>query len=257
MSFRAARRAVALGLALVLCVVRFWLGRLHGPYTLERRALWLHSTARSVMTSLGIGVRLEGRPPTDGLVVANHLSYLDIVILSAAMPCFFVSKVEVDGWPFFGEAARSGGTIFLDRASRSSANRAAREISERLQLSIPVLLFPEGTSTDGSRVLRFHSRLIDPAASAGAHITAAAIRYVIEDGTEERELCWFGDEQFLTHLWKVLGKAGFTAEVHFGAPRVYSDRRAAAAATHAEIEAMRRLGSPASDRLPASSAILN
>ena len=131
MSFRAARRAVALGLALVLCVVRFWLGRLQGPYTLERRALWLHSTARLVMTSLGIGARLEGRPPTHGLVVANHLSYLDIVILSAVMPCFFVSKVEVDGWPFFGEAARSGGTIFLDRASRSSANRAADHPPDR------------------------------------------------------------------------------------------------------------------------------
>ena len=251
MSFRAARRTVALGLALVLCVVRFWLGRLHGPYTLERRAMWLHTTARLVMKSLGMAARLEGRPPTHGLVVANHLSYLDIVILSAAMPCLFVSKVEVDGWPFFGEAARSGGTIFLDRASRSSANMAAKQISERLQLSIPVLLFPEGTSTDGSRVLRFHSRLIDPATSAGAPITAAAIRYVIQDGTEERDLCWFGDEQFLTHLWKVLGKAGFSAEVHFGEPCVYADRRAAAAATHAEVQAMRDLGSPTPDRLPA------
>jgi 1-acyl-sn-glycerol-3-phosphate acyltransferase len=205
------------------------------------------------MTSLGIRTRLEGRPPTHGLAVANHLSYLDIVILSAVMPCFFVSKVEVDGWPFFGEAARSGGTIFLDRASRSSANAAADEISERLKLSIPVLLFPEGTSTDGSRVLRFHSRLIDPATSAGTPITAAAIRYVIQDGTQERDLCWFGDEQFLTHLWKVLGKAGFSAEVHFGEPRVYVDRRAAAAATHAQIQAMRDLGSQTSDRFPARS----
>jgi 1-acyl-sn-glycerol-3-phosphate acyltransferase len=206
------------------------------------------------MTSLGMSARLEGQPPTHGLVVANHLSYLDIVILSAAMPCFFVSKVEVDGWPFFGEAARSGGTIFLDRASRSSASRAAEQISQRLQLSIPVLLFPEGTSTDGRRLLRFHARLIDPATSAGAPITAAAIRYVIQDGTEERDLCWFGDEQFLTHLWKVLGKTGFSAEVRFGEPRVYADRRAAAAATHAEIQAMRDLGSPTSGRLPAPSS---
>ena len=239
MSFRAARRAVALGLALVLCVVRYWIGRCHGPYTLERRALWLHSTARLVMASLGIDARFEGRPPIDGLVVANHLSYLDIVILSAAMPCFFVAKVEIDGWPFFGEAARSGGTIFLDRASRSSANAAANQISERLKLSVPVLLFPEGTSTDGSSVLRFHSRLIAPATAAGAPITAAAIRYVLQDGTPERELCWFGDAQFLSHLWKVLGKAGFSAEVRFGQPRVYVDRRIAAETTHEEIQSMR------------------
>ena len=230
---------MALGLALASCVVRFWLGRLHGPYTLERRALWFHSTARMVIASLGIHARIEGRPPTHGLVVANHLSYLDIAILSAAMPCFFIAKAEIGGWPFFGEAARSGGTIFLDRASLSSANAVATLITERFKLPIPVLLFPEGTSTDGSQVLRFHSRLIDSATSAGAPITAAAIRYVLQDGTPERELCWFGDALFLTHLWKALGTARLFAEVRFGEPRIYSDRRVAADATHDEIEAMR------------------
>jgi 1-acyl-sn-glycerol-3-phosphate acyltransferase len=112
-------------------------------------------------------------------------------------------------------------------------------MTQRLQMPIPVLLFPEGTSTDGSQVLPFHSRLIHPATEAGAPITAAAIRYVIEDGTPERELCWFGDALFLPHLWKTLGTAGFSAEVRFGEPRVYPDRRTAAEATHAEIEAMR------------------
>jgi 1-acyl-sn-glycerol-3-phosphate acyltransferase len=161
------------------------------------------------------------------------------VILSAAMPCFFVAKMEIDAWPFFGKAARSGGTIFLDRASRSSANSVASQMTQRLQMPVPVLLFPEGTSTDGSQVLPFHSRLIHPATEAGALITAASIRYVIEDGTPERELCWFGNVLFLPHLWKTLGTAGFSAEVRFGEPRVYPDRRKAAEATHAEIVAMR------------------
>jgi 1-acyl-sn-glycerol-3-phosphate acyltransferase len=115
----------------------------------------------------------------------------------------------------------------------------ANQITERLKLPVPVLLFPEGTSTDGSQVLRFHSRLIDPATSAGAPITAAAIRYVLEDGTPERELCWYGDESFVTHLLKVLGVAGFSAEVTFGEPRIYSNRRTAADETHAEVTAMR------------------
>jgi hypothetical protein len=73
-------------------------------------------------------------------------------------------------------------------------------------------------------------------------VTAAAVRYVLEDGVEERELCWFGDAAFLPHLWKALGAAGFTAEVQFGEPRVYPDRRAAADETHAEITAMREAG---------------
>ena len=157
--------------------------------------------------------QVEGQPPACGLVVSNHLSYLDIIIISAAMPCFFVAKMEIGGWPFFGKAARTGGTIFLDRSSLASAMSVAEQMTERLRLPVPVLLFPEGTSTDGAEVLRFHSRLIDPATTAGAPITAAAIRYVLEGGVEERELCWFGDEQFMPHLWKVLGVAGFSAQL--------------------------------------------
>jgi 1-acyl-sn-glycerol-3-phosphate acyltransferase len=174
-------------------------------------------------------------------VVSNHLSYLDILIISAAMPCFFVSKAEVSGWPFFGKAARSGGTIFLDRSSQASAMSVAEQMSERLSLPIPVpvLLFPEGTSTDGAQLLRFHSRLIDPATTAGVPITAAGIRYVIEGGVEERELCWYGDEEFLPHLWKVLGVAGFFAELRFGEPHIYTDRRVAADQARAEITAWR------------------
>jgi 1-acyl-sn-glycerol-3-phosphate acyltransferase len=232
---------VALAFTIVTCVVRFWLLRLRGPRTLERRAIWVQDCARRFLKCLDITSTIEGDPAAEGLVVANHLSYLDIVVISSAMPCFFVAKMEIGGWPFFGRAARSGGTIFVNRGSRESALSVAEQIKERLRspTRVPVLLFPEGTSTDGSEVKRFHSRLIDPATSLGVPITAAAIRYKIHDGTPERELCWYGDENFLNHLWKVLGVGGFEAEVLFGAPRIYSDRRAAADATHEEIAAMR------------------
>jgi 1-acyl-sn-glycerol-3-phosphate acyltransferase len=234
---------VAVGSAIILCIVRFWLLHLRGPLTLERRARWVQQTARGILASLGIEYRLEGQPPTRGLVVCNHLSYIDILVLSAAMPCFFVAKIEIGGWPFFGKAARSGGTIFVDRSSLASAQSVAEQMTERLMLPIPipVLLFPEGTSTDGSEVIRFHSRLIDPATSLRVPITTVAIRYAIEDGTEERELCWYGDETFVNHLWKVLGVAGFEADLRFGESRVYTDRRRAADETRAEITAMREV----------------
>ena len=239
MMLRRVRRAVALVFALALCIVRYWLRRIRGPLTLEMRAVWLQQSARMILKCLGIGYQVEGQPPARGLVVANHLSYLDVVIISAALPCFFVAKMEIDRWPFFGKAARTGGTIFVDRSSLASAMSVAEQISERLRLPVPVLLFPEGTSTDGAEVLRFHSRLIDPATTAGAPITAAALRYVIEGGVEERELCWYGDEQFVTHLWKVLGVVGFSAQLRFFEPQIYSDRRTAADETHAEITAWR------------------
>jgi 1-acyl-sn-glycerol-3-phosphate acyltransferase len=239
MSFLAFRRAVALGFALALCIVRFWILRLRGPLTLEKRAQWVSQTSRGILSIVGIRLSAEGTPPAHGLVVANHLSYLDILIISAVMPCFFVAKVEIGGWPFFGKAARLGGTIFLDRSSLDSANSVARQMTERLQEPIPLLLFPEGTSTDGSKVLRFHSRLIDPATTAGAQITAAAVRYIIEDGTPEKKLCWDDDTLFVTHLMTTLSTPGFSASVRFGEPQIYPDRRTAADATHDEVTAMR------------------
>jgi len=241
MTLRRARRAAALGIEIILCIVRFQLLRLSGPLTLERRAYWVQQTACKMLESLDIEYRVDGQPATRGLVVCNHLSYIDILVLSAVMPCFFVAKIEIGGWPFFGKAARCGGTIFVDRSSLASAQSVAEQMTERLKLPIPipVLLFPEGTSTDGSEVIRFHSRLIDPATSLGVPITTAAVRYTVADGTPERELCWYGDETFVNHLWKVLGVGGFEADLRFGEPRVYTDRRRAADETRAEITAMR------------------
>jgi len=240
LNFRALRRAVALASALALGILRFWLRRVRGPLSDEERVLWVQQTCKAIMAGAGIRWQIEGQAPTHGLVVANHLSYLDVLILSAAMPCFFVAKMEIGGWPIFGKAARVGGTIFVDRSSLASAMTVAEQIGKRLKQPIPVLLFPEGTSTDGSQVLRFHSRLIDPATAAGAPITTATIRYVLEDGTPERELCWYGDTYFATHLFKALSTPGFSAHVRFGEPKVYSDRRTAADRTHAEISATRK-----------------
>jgi len=238
MSLRVIRRAVALGFVLVTSIFRFWLMRLRGPLTLEQRALWVQKTCIRVLRSIEVHCQVNGPIPARGLVVSNHLSYLDIVILSAAMPCFFVAKAEIDQWPYFGRAARVGGTIFINRSSLASATQVSSMIAERLKLSIPVLFFPEGTSTDGT-MRRFHSRLFQPAIEAAIPITAASIRYVIENGAPERELCWFGDDAFVPHLLKTLRLPGFHAKLHFGQPRVYPHRRAAMNETFREIAAMR------------------
>jgi 1-acyl-sn-glycerol-3-phosphate acyltransferase len=173
------------------------------------------------------------------LVVSNHLSYLDIVILSAVMPALFISKIEIGSWPFFGTLARMGGTMFINRSSRASAAAVASDMAERLRSHLRVLLFAEGTSSDGTQVLRFHSSLFEPAVAQQIPVTAAAVRYVIEDGGQERDLCWFDDTLFLPHIWKALATRGFFAEVKFGEPRVYPDRRTAAAVTHEEVAALR------------------
>jgi len=235
---------VTLGFALAANVVNYWLLRIRGPLTLEQRALWLRSACRRATAGMGIRWRVEGSLPDRGLVVSNHLSYLDILVHGALMPCFFVSKIEVKRWLYFGWAARTGAAIFLDRQNRSSAGAVAQEMAKRLDLPAPIVLFPEGTSTDGSHLLKFHSWLFEPAVAAQAPVTAAAIRYEMEGGVDERELCWFGDQTFLPHLWKALGTRGFSVEVKFAEPRVFLDRRTAAQATHDLVAAMRGNGNP-------------
>jgi 1-acyl-sn-glycerol-3-phosphate acyltransferase len=236
---------VALGLLLLFCLLRSFWFRLTGPDTMQRRAQWLHESGVLVMKRMGIGLKVTGTRPASGLLVSNHLSYLDIMIFGTALPCYLVSKVQIGRWPFFGTLARAGGTIFVDRSSRASAEAVTVQIAERLKGPVPVLFFPEGTSTDGTELLRFHSRFYTPAVEAGIPVTSAAIRYVPEDGLPERELCWYGDAAFLPHIWKVLGGPDFSAEVYFGEPRIYISRRAAADQTHAEIAAMREQGAVA------------
>jgi 1-acyl-sn-glycerol-3-phosphate acyltransferase len=115
-------------------------------------------------------------------------------------------------------------------------------IAERLRGPVPVLFFPEGTSTDGTRLLRFHSRFFTPAIDAGIPITAAAIRYVPEDGSPESDFCWFGDAAFMPHLWRNLGGPDVSAELSFGEARIYPNRRVAADETYREIDSMREVG---------------
>lgn len=242
MILRRCWRAGALAYALILCMIRLGLWRLRGPLTPRQRALWLQSACRGVLTSLGIHSSVHGTPPTQGLVVSNHLSYLDILIYSAVMPCAVVAKIEISRWPYFGLAARTAGTLFIDRSSRASTVAVAAEMARRLTLPIPVLLFPEGTSTDGSQVLPFHSSLFQPAVVGKAAVTPAALRYVIRGGIPESTLCWFGDAPFVSHLWKALGTPGFSAQVTFGDGRSFSDRRTAASATHSSVVEMRSGG---------------
>ena len=239
MNLRATRRAVTLGFALFLSFLWSLFLRLTGPDTMQRRAYWNHTSAIMALKMLGIRLKIVGKPPERGLLVANHLSYLEVLFFGAALPCHLVSKIEIASWPFFGTLARAGGTMFVDRSSRTSAEEVTEQVAERLKGPFPVLFFPEGTSTDGSQVLRFHSRLFTPAVTAKVPVVAASVRYVPQDGSPEEQLCWYGDAPFLPHLWKVMGGPDFSVELQFGEPHIFDSRRTAANQTHQEIEAMR------------------
>jgi 1-acyl-sn-glycerol-3-phosphate acyltransferase len=170
------------------------------------------------LKSIDVELSVEGQRPGRGLVVSNHVSYLDILAYSVAVPCVFISKADVADWPIFGRYARWAGSVFVRRHDRTGAARANVSVGESLDSGVPVVLFPEGTTTDGSRVLRFHSTMLQPAIDAVAHITPGSIRYELEDGDVGHEVCWWGDITLLPHVWNLLGKKSIRARIVFGEP---------------------------------------
>jgi 1-acyl-sn-glycerol-3-phosphate acyltransferase len=179
-------------------------------------AEWLQETCARGLRSIDVQVSIEGQPPERGLVVSNHLSYLDILSYSAAFPCVFVSKADVEEWPIFGRYTRWSGSVFVRRHDRGDAARANTSVGEILKDGVPVVLFPEGTTTDGSRVLRFHSTMLQPAVDTGTPITPCAIDYELSDGDVGREVAWWGDMPLLPHVLNLLGKKSIRVRITFG-----------------------------------------
>ena len=216
-------------LTFCLLFLRFgWLRLCRRPVTLAERALWMSASCALVLRRLGISVSTEGREPAPGLIVSNHLGYLDILVHAAAGPRIFVSKSDVRAWPIVGLLASCGGTIFIQRGNRASATATAIEMEYALRQGITVVLFPEGTSTDGSTLLPFHSFLFEPAIEAESAVTASAISYEADEASEG-DLCYYGDVRFVPHLLETMGRKSVRAKLRFDAkPRIYASRKLAA-----------------------------
>lgn len=210
-------------------------------------AEWLHRTCARAMRALDMQMHIEGPLPTRGLIVSNHLSYLDIMVFSSALPCVFVSKAEVEAWPIFGRYARWAGSVFVQRHDRADAARANLSIGDALRDGVPVVLFPEGTTTDGQRILRFHSTMLQPAIDTDAPITPCAISYELEDGDAAREACWWGDMTLLPHMLNLMGKKVIRVRIVFGNPVPASgDRKQLSALLHEKVLRLHdRLRAPA------------
>ena len=134
--------------------------------------------ARGTLRILGIRLRVFGLPPRGpAFLAANHLGYLDVLAIAAVLPCAFVAKAEVAGWPVFGALAAWSGTLFIDRNSRADVARVNRRIRARLAEGGTLALFPEGTSGDGVCLAPFRSSLLESPASLGMPVHYAALRY--------------------------------------------------------------------------------
>jgi 1-acyl-sn-glycerol-3-phosphate acyltransferase len=176
--------------------------------------------SRRFLSLLHCRVELSGNVPRKGLVAANHLGYVDILVLGSVCPAVFVAKGDVDGWPVFGWLARNAGTIFVSRDNPAEVPAQLRRMEDPLRAGHPVILFPEGTSSDGSSVLPFRSSLLESAVRTGARVTPASLSYDLHgSGSPGDEVAYWGDHTLMPHLVNLLSKPRFTARLSFGTTR--------------------------------------
>jgi 1-acyl-sn-glycerol-3-phosphate acyltransferase len=172
------------------------------------------------MRGLGVTVSIVGTFPDYGALIANHSSYLDIVTLASLHPCVFCAKAEIRKWPVLGWITTMIGTVFVARGRGNSAIEAKAEMQAAVEAGVPVVFFPEGTTTNGLDLLPFHSGLLAQMLAVNAPITAAYLRYVLTANngpgiSVENDVCWWGTRPMLRHIVRFLGLRGVDVEVRF------------------------------------------
>ncbi|WOB07423.1 lysophospholipid acyltransferase family protein [Piscinibacter gummiphilus] len=190
------------------------------PFITPAKRLW--QTGRwcgQVARALGVTIEGEGRSH-DGpaLLVANHISWLDILAINAVHPARFVSKADVKHWPVLGWLVGCGGTLFIERERKRDALRVVHQIAAALKQGDTVAMFPEGTTGDGSTLLPFHANLLQAAISTDALLQPIALRYADDDGSPSQAVVWVGDSTLAESLWKVATARGLRVRVTQLAP---------------------------------------
>jgi 1-acyl-sn-glycerol-3-phosphate acyltransferase len=242
---------LALAPAVGLGIPLQWLA-LRARFGYRRLPLCFH---RYVARVFRVRIRHVGAPATTRplLIVSNHVSWLDITVLSTGLPVSFIAKSEVATWPLFGLFARLQRSVFVDRAKRSDTGQVNAEIAGRLRAGDPIVLFAEGTTSDANRVLPFRSALIGAAGAAVAgadgapvHIQPLAVTYTRRHGlpvtrTERPAIAWYGDMDLLPHLADLLCAGPLDVTLSWGEPVSYAaagDRKAVTRMAEARIRAL-------------------
>jgi len=187
--------------------------------TPERRRALMQRWCAKQLSILGIVPQLEGEPPHPGenaaMIAANHVSWVDIMLISSVRPTRFVAKSEIRAWPLAGWIAERAGTLFIRRDQMRDMARIDARVREVMAEGDCVGLFPEGITTEGDELRKFHSSLFEPAVANSAHVHPAAIRYEHPDGTLCREMSFIGDRTFGESIRLILGQRRVRARIMF------------------------------------------
>lgn len=214
------------------------------------RARITQAWAAKMLRILNIILAVHGARPdkhaTQIFVVANHVSWLDIFVINATQPSRFVAKSEIRDWPIAGWLCEAAGTIFVHRARRSDTTRINAEIHDALLAGDTVAFFPEGTTTRGDRLLKFHTALFEPAIANQAIVAPAAICYREEGGLPSAATIFIGETTFAQSMAAIIGERKIIAEITF-APAIATaslTRRDAAVAAEDAIAAILNVPKP-------------
>lgn len=205
-----------------------WWVHLHFPklspeQTEARVQVW----SMQLLALWGIHLKVLGQPAVSGpmLLVANHISWLDIVVIHAARHCRFVSKSDVKTWPLVGTLATGCDTLFIERTKRRDAMRMVHDMTQALRDGDVLAIFPEGTTSDGLTLLPFHANLIQAAIAAEAPVQPMAMKFIDRaSGQISLAPCYIGDDTLLGSVWRTLTSDGIEAVVHFGEPQTAQGR---------------------------------
>ncbi len=194
---------------LLVHVLRGWLTirRRFRAWSQAQRNQAVQQWSQGMLDVLGLQLRIEGQLLRQGplMLVCNHISWLDIAVLHAAVHCRFISKDDIRDWPMLGTLASGGGTLYISRASRRDALRVVHQMAQALQQGDVLAFFPEGTTGDGSTVLPFHANLLQAAITAEAPVQALGLRF--EDAASSVPSfapCYVGDESLLDSAWRTV-----------------------------------------------------
>lgn len=198
---------------------------------------WSKTTARI----LSISFQVSGTPPSAPFIlVSNHLSYIDILPMFIHMNCTFVAKKAVESWPLLGPMVKHTGVIFVDRSTKRDVTRVNELLSKSLSKHQGIVLFPEGTTTGGDRVLPFRSSLLNYPASASIPVHYSAIQYQTSEGDlpADETVCFYdGRDPFHKHVFKLAGNKRIECRLIYGKETVQaSDRKELAEKLHEKVE---------------------
>ncbi len=195
--------------------------------SLEQREMQVQAWSLKFLALWGIHLQVIGQPVLAGpaLIVANHISWLDILVIHAARYCRFVSKSDIRDWPLVGALATGSGTLYIERASRKDALRMVRDMADAMKDGDVLAVFPEGTTSDGRELLPFHANLIQSAIAADAPVQPMSLKF-IDAHTGELTLapCYIGDDTLVASVWRTLTAPPITAVVSFGAVQLANGR---------------------------------